>query len=304
VLALTLSLATIILLSKVLSVSPSLEVLDPHTDQSDTHARTLAFFVLLSAAAVFVVIVLLHKPQTSKSMQDSVQPPPSSSKESDIFRWPTHGLPTAIANALNTPDLATGKDAGTKLMLGTSGQRQIVSVATDPSYCGSGGCSWDLIEENTKLNLIEGEQGALHKTESITDGYYDLLVEGKYTLSLYKFNGVIYQQAQCYSRSDGQLGSPAKLTPCTAVVGPVTTPNAGVGYPVPEETFVDAYVLANAGRDDLSKDQLVQLGHDEYKMGLQINTQTLLVGGSALNTRGKRAMDYLDKLYRQQHQTQ
>jgi hypothetical protein len=73
VLALTLSLATIILLSKVLLVSPSLEMIDPQTDQGDTHARTLTFFVLLSAAAVFVVIVLLHKPQTSKTMQNTSQ---------------------------------------------------------------------------------------------------------------------------------------------------------------------------------------------------------------------------------------
>jgi hypothetical protein len=77
-----------------------------------------------------------------------------------------------------------------------------------------------------------------------------------------------------------------------------------MGYPVPEKTFVDAYVLANSGQDDLTNDQLEQLGHDEYNMGLSVDTQTLLLGGGMLNTRGKRAMDYLDKLNRQQTQTQ
>jgi len=77
-----------------------------------------------------------------------------------------------------------------------------------------------------------------------------------------------------------------------------------MGYPVSEKTFVDAYVVANSGQDNLSEDQLVQLGHDEYKMGLGIDTQTLLTGGDVLNTRGKRAMDYLDKLDRRENQTQ
>jgi hypothetical protein len=79
---------------------------------------------------------------------------------------------------------------------------------------------------------------------------------------------------------------------------------SSMGYPVPEKTFVEAYVLANSGRDDLSEDQLAQLGHDEYQMGKQIDTQTLLLGGDMLNTRGKRAMDYLERIYRQQHQMQ
>jgi len=77
-----------------------------------------------------------------------------------------------------------------------------------------------------------------------------------------------------------------------------------MGYPVSEKTFVVAYVLANKGREDLTDDQLVQLGHDEYEMGRQIDTQTLLLGGDVLHTRGKRAMDYLDKINQQQHQTQ
>lgn len=79
-------------------------------------------------------------------------------------------------------------------------------------------------------------------------------------------------------------------------------PNAAKGFPVSEAVFVNAYVLANQGRDDLDDDQLAQLARDEYKMGRDIDTQTLLLGGEILDTRGERAMNYLDKLYRQDHQ--
>ena len=77
--------------------------------------------------------------------------------------------------------------------------------------------------------------------------------------------------------------------------------SVSMGYPVPEEAFVEAYVIANKGQDDLDDDQLSDLAHHEYQLGKQIDTQTLLLGGDLLNTRGKRARDYLDKLYRQYH---
>lgn len=74
--------------------------------------------------------------------------------------------------------------------------------------------------------------------------------------------------------------------------------DASMGYPVSEEVFVNAYILANIGRDSLSESELDRLGHAEYQMGRQIDTQTLLIGGEVLGTRGKRAMDYLDRLHR------
>jgi TonB family protein len=76
-----------------------------------------------------------------------------------------------------------------------------------------------------------------------------------------------------------------------------------MGYPVPEETFVSAFVIANSGREDLGEEQLTQLAHDEYKLGRTVDTQTLLLGGGVLGTRGARAMDYLDKLDQQRSQT-
>lgn len=88
-------------------------------------------------------------------------------------------------------------------------------------------------------------------------------------------------------------GSPTMSTP---------QPQTAKGYPVPEDTFVDAYVLTNLGRENLDQEQLAQLGHDEYKMGKQIETQTLLESGGPLDTRGKRAMDYLGNLHPQQNQ--
>ncbi len=73
-------------------------------------------------------------------------------------------------------------------------------------------------------------------------------------------------------------------------------PGAAKGYPVSEKIFVEAYVVANRGHDDLDEAQLTQLAHDEYRMGQNIDTQILLLGGGVLSTRGKRAIDYLDKL--------
>jgi hypothetical protein len=67
-----------------------------------------------------------------------------------------------------------------------------------------------------------------------------------------------------------------------------------MGYPVPEDIFVEAYVRANIGSDNLDKEQLKQLAQDEYRMGRSIETQTLLVGGDVIDTRGRRAMKYLE----------
>ena len=73
-LASTLSLATLILLSRVLSVSRSAEAIEPYPDQSDEFARTFGFLALLLAAAAFAVVVLVHKPQTGTTARDAVQP--------------------------------------------------------------------------------------------------------------------------------------------------------------------------------------------------------------------------------------
>jgi hypothetical protein len=306
VLASTLSLATIILLSKVHSASPTAEGIQPRPDQRIGYTGRYAFLVLLVFVAATAALVLTHKPQPGTESRGAMQSEPPTSKGSDIFKWPTEGLPAYIADALNTPDLSpiTPKEAAKELTLGINGEKQIIPSVKDEDCMGSGGCVWDLIDAATKRGLIEGEQGALHRTDRITNGYFNLLIEGKLGLYLYEYSGGKYIETVCYERSDGQLGSPAKLTLCSAESSPVTTPKASMGYPVTEKTFVDAYVLANSGRDDLTDDQLERLGNDEYEMGRQIDTQTLLLGGDMLNTRGKRAMDYLDKLHRQQPQAQ
>ncbi len=94
---------------------------------------------------------------------------------------------------------------------------------------------------------------------------------------------------------------PEAISDASSKTIPPSATDAKKGYPVPESTFVDAYVLANYGKDDLDKEQLETLAHDEYRMGQQIDTQTLLLGGELLGTRGKRAMDYLERLRDQAH---
>jgi hypothetical protein len=72
-LASTLSLAAIILLSKVFSSSPSNIATEPYPDQSNGSARTFAIFVLLLALLAIAVVVLVHESQTGSKLHDSAQ---------------------------------------------------------------------------------------------------------------------------------------------------------------------------------------------------------------------------------------
>jgi len=320
VLASTLSFATIILLSGVLSTDSlpadrsvagltrnygGTKISIPTAFQSDRDARAIAFFVVAVIIITAATFVLIHKPQRAPISKSDPPPTPNRSSVQNTFKWPSTGLPAYITDALNTEDLSptTPGEPTRELTLGVNGQRQFIPPVKAEDCMGSGGCVWDLRDAATMESLIEGEQGALHKTEKITDGYHDLLVEGKLGLYVYEYQSGKYKEAFCYKRSEGP-GGQATPTPCLAEAETFADPKASMGFPVSETTFVNAYVLSNEGLDDLSNDQLVQLAHDEYKMGLQIETQTLLLGGGLLSTRGKRAMDYLDNLRQQQRQTQ
>jgi hypothetical protein len=271
-----------------------------NSSQSNLRAVMLGFFILLLVGSLLVG--LLRRSESGTETKAASSSVPLASEQSDEFSWPTEGLPTYIANALKTPYLEPPPGTGKKLVLGTSGQTQSIATDAETASTGSGGPFWYIRDSLTQAELLEAQEG-LHKTDKIANGYYDLLLEGKWGLYLYEYRQGKYVVASCYERSNG-LGSPARPAPCQGEAEPSASPKASMGYPVPEETFVNAYVLANSGRDDLSEVQLTQLAHDEYKMGMTIDTQTLLLGGGMLNTRGKRAMDYLDKLDRQQHQTQ
>jgi TonB family protein len=233
VLAAALSLAAVLVISRVLSVSTATEAtLEPYPDQSNGRARSFAFFALFLVALTVAVIVLVHKPGTGASTHDAAQPSPSGSQESDIFRWPTDGLPADIVNALSTTDLApTAPADGTKeLILGVAGQKQFIPAVNDDDCMGSGGCVWKIKDAATQRELLADSQGALHKTQKLTNGYYDLLVEDKWGLYLYEYQGEKYKNTLCYGRSNG-LGSPARLTSCPAGVEPATTSNEVVPTP-------------------------------------------------------------------------
>lgn len=233
VLAAALSLAAVVAISRVLSMSRTAEAaIELYPDQSSERARLFAFFALLLVGLTVAVIVLVHKPGTGASTRDAVQPAPLTSQGSDIFRWPTDGLPADIANALGTPDLApTAPSDGTKaLVLGVAGQKQFIPAVNDDDCIGSGGCVWKIKDAATQRELLTDSQGALHKTQKLTNGYYDLLVEDKWGLYLYQFQGERYKNTLCYGRSNG-LGSPAKLTSCPTGVEPTSTTNDAVPTP-------------------------------------------------------------------------
>ena len=153
------------------------------------------------------------RPQSMQTVKTESQPEQSGGEEpeSPEFRWPTDGLPAEIVNALGSPDLAPNAPGSSiEVILAISGQKQILSVGND---CGSAGCGWTLSDATTRRYLIPDELGALRKTQNVTDGYYDLLVEGKSTLVLYRYQGESYREAQCYARS-GDVGSSAIPSPC------------------------------------------------------------------------------------------
>ena len=151
-----------------------------------------------------------------KSIQIEAAPAPAGETspqetESPEFRWPTIGLPAEVADALSTADLApNAPGSSTDVSLSTSGQKEMLTVSND---CGSGGCDWDLTDAASGRYLLQSGLGELHKTQNVTAGYYDLLVEAKDVLVLYQYHGDSYRPAKCYSRSDG-LGSSAVSSPC------------------------------------------------------------------------------------------
>ena len=188
VLAAALSLAAVLVISKVLSVSSTTAeaAIELYPDQNNRRTRLLAFFAMLLVALTVAVIVLVHKPGTNESTRDAVRPTPSTSQESDTFRWPTDGLPADIANALSTPDLAPSApaDGAKELILGVEGQKQFIPAVNDDDCMGSGGCVWKIEDAAAQRELLTDSQGMLHKTQKPTNGYYDLLVEDKWGLYL------------------------------------------------------------------------------------------------------------------------
>lgn len=213
VLAAAVSLAAVLLFSRVFSPSPSVEA-PKQPVQSGASVKMFVFLAILATCIVIAVLVLTYAPPRTANPNIVRQPTQPVATEADIFKWPDTGLPKEITNALNTPDLAPEPGAQTELALGINGEKQIIATDADDSMnCGSGGCSWRLIDAATKDVLISDESGSLHKTTSITDGYVNLVVEGKLTLLLYQHREGTYRMTSCYNRSDG-LGSPARAVPC------------------------------------------------------------------------------------------
>lgn len=161
----------------------------------------------------------------------------TASKGSDVFAWPAEGLPGYVADALSTPDLApTSPEDGTrKLSLGASGQQGFIPAVKDEDCMGSGGCSWKIDEAVTGKEILEDSQGVLHKTERLTNGYYDLLVEGKWGLYVYEFHNGQYVNTICYGRSNG-LGSSAITEPCSSTTTAAPTSSGAAAIPVIKAT--------------------------------------------------------------------
>lgn len=173
--------------------------------------------VLVVASPVLLLLGLSVFNARNHKVQNSSEGSANSSTGSAIFAWPAEGLPVYVAEALGTPDLApTSPEDGTrKLSLGASGQQGFIPAVKDEDCMGSGGCSWEVEDVATGKKILEDSQGVLHKTGRLTNGYYDLLVEGKWELYVYEFHDGRYVNTICFGRSNG-LGSSAIATPCSS----------------------------------------------------------------------------------------
>jgi len=120
---------------------------------------------------------------------------------------PNEGLPTYIADALGTPDLAPGDQSigRRELILGSSGQRQFIPAINLTTDCGASSCFWRILDADTNQEILPASDGALYKTQKITNGYYDIVVASGTAvdeyLNVYKYSNGKYMNTACYERS-------------------------------------------------------------------------------------------------------
>ena len=112
-----------------------------------------------------------------------------------VHKWPSDGLPKYIADALSKPDLVpSGPGMKVELTLGISGEKQFVSTDPKDYY------TRELVDAKSgrKLMNMNLDFGALQKTDNVTDGFYDILVQTESSLTLFQHHGDEYQRALCY----------------------------------------------------------------------------------------------------------
>jgi hypothetical protein len=132
---------------------------------------------------------------------------------------PSEGLPTYIANALRTPNLAPGNESPAKreLVLGSEGQKQFIPAIKLDEDCGASSCTWDILDSDTQQIIFPSGSGGLYKTQKITNGYYDVIVvDGTAIVEnifVYEYLNGKYENTSCYERNINPAG-PAGLTSC------------------------------------------------------------------------------------------
>jgi hypothetical protein len=143
-----------------------------------------------------------------------------SSSTNNVVALPNEGLPKYIADALTTPNLAPGDESPAKreIVLGSAGQKQIIPAIKLDQDCGASSCSWSLLDADTQQMILpSSESGGLYKTEKITNGYSDIVIDGGTAsyrnLYVYEYSNGKYNNSACYERSANPNG-PWTLTPC------------------------------------------------------------------------------------------
>ncbi len=119
-------------------------------------------------------------------------------------------LPTYIAKALRSPDLSPSSPGGPReIVLGSTGQTLLIPAISAEDCEGSGGCNWKLVDGATQTEVLPDSLGSLYRTAKITNGYYDIVVDAKWSVYVYEFRASKYVSTFCYDyQTPHFLGSP------------------------------------------------------------------------------------------------
>ena len=186
-------------------------------------------------------------------------------------------MPSEIVNALDSPDIAPYDHAAQNTLAALGGASgEMIFAHPEPGLCGSAGCAWSIKDVATDRELLSDEVGGLHKTTETTAGHSNLLVVGKETLTLYRFDGHYYHPAQCFTRSNGP-GSRANPGEC---------PSHQEAGSEAEATSPTAKLVNGAGSQDRGG-----IG-DVYQVGGGVSAPTVLYKVDAAYTQEAREAKY------------
>lgn len=143
------------------------------------------------------IIRVLHQPQGSREVP----------------------VPDKFWNDVGATSDVRGNTSAYALSLSNSTSPEVVWVDEDPNVCGSSGCPQSIYGLHTDVApdgsivhhykpLLSGDnRGSIHVLNTTTNRYRDLLIDGSDGASVYKFNGNLYTEVECFSHEHNDSDS-------------------------------------------------------------------------------------------------